>query len=131
MVSGATGRRSVETDDFLQIEIPIPSLDEQAKIVSKIEKQKAIIEGIELIEKNFDFDFENKYHWKKESLSDCCNDLIIGNTPTGKVQSEGDIVYLKVNNLSFDLSLDFTNEYFIDKDVQNNDLKNSRCYPVS
>jgi len=122
-------RMNFKFEDMEAWEIPLPNIDEQAEIVSKIEKQKAIIEGIELIEKNFDFDFENKYHWKKESLSDCCNELIIGNTPTGKIQSEGDVVYLKVNNLSFDLSLDFTNEYFIDKNVQDNDLKNSRCYP--
>lgn len=43
MVSGATGRRSVEVKDFLQLQIPLPPLEIQKEIVEKFEKQKAII----------------------------------------------------------------------------------------
>lgn len=56
MVSGATGRRSVEVDDFLGIEIPLPSKVEQTTIVAQIEKQKAIIEGADLVLKNWEVD---------------------------------------------------------------------------
>lgn len=125
--TGAAQQR-FHQDDFLQFEIPLPTLDEQNAIVAQIEKQKAIIEGAEKIENNFEFEFPNVYEWKREKLSDCCYQLIIGNTPTGKVKSEGEIVYLKVNNLSFDLSLDFKNEYFIDRETHNKDLKGSKCY---
>lgn len=43
-------------DFFLSLEIPIPSTEEQAEIVSKIEKQKAIVEGIDMIQKNWSID---------------------------------------------------------------------------
>ncbi len=56
MVSGATGRRSVEVDDFLGMEIPLPSIEEQTAIVAQIEKQKAIIEGAEKVLKNWSID---------------------------------------------------------------------------
>ncbi len=109
-------------------EIPLPNIDEQTTIVAQIDKQKAIIEGGEKIENNFEFDFTNIYEWRKEKLSECCYELIVGNTPTGKVKNEGEIVYLKVNNLSFDLSLDFKNEYYIDKTTHEKDLKGSKCF---
>lgn len=53
MVSGATGRRSVEVDNFLELQIPLPPLEVQNEIVEKIEKQKQIIEGAERIESSF------------------------------------------------------------------------------
>lgn len=121
-------RMNFKFEDMEAWEIPLPSLDEQNAIVAQIEKQKAIIDGAEKIETNFEFEFPNNYEWKREKLSDCCYQLIIGNTPTGKVKSESEIVYLKVNNLSFDLSLDFKNEYFIDRETHNKDLKGSKCY---
>lgn len=121
-------RMNFKFEDMETWEIPLPSLDEQAAIVAQIEKQKAIIEGAEKIDNNFEFEFPNVYEWKREKLSECCNQLIIGNTPTGKVKSEGEIVYLKVNNLSFDLSLDFKNEYFVDRETHNKDLKGSKCF---
>jgi len=56
MVSGATGRRSVEVSDFLQLLIPLPPLEIQNKVVEKIEKQKEIIEGAGRIENNCSID---------------------------------------------------------------------------
>ncbi len=56
MVSGATGRRSVEVDKFLELQIPLPPLEIQNEIVEKIEKQKQIIEGAERIENGFAMD---------------------------------------------------------------------------
>jgi len=121
-------RMNFKFEDMEAWEIPLPTFDEQAVIVAQIEKQKAIIEGVEKIIGSFDFDFENDYGWKREKLAECCSELIVGNTPTGKVKDEGEIVYLKVNNLSFDLSLDFTNKYFIDEETHYEDLKGSNCY---
>jgi len=123
---GIKGRSKPEFIETL--EIPLPSIDEQTTIIAQIGKQKAIIEGANKIEANFEFEFDNIYEWKREKLADCCFELKIGNTPTGKVKNEGEIVYLKVNNLSFDLSLDFKNEYYIDRETHNKDLKGSKCY---
>lgn len=121
-------RMNFKFEDMAAWKIPLPSLDEQNTIVSEVEKQKAIIEGAKTVFANFDFDFANVYEWTRESLSQCCDQLLTGNTPTGKVKSEGEIVYLKVNNLSFDLSLNFKNEYFIDRETHEKDLKSSKCF---
>jgi restriction endonuclease S subunit len=56
MVSGATGRRSVEVDNFLELQIPLPPLEVQNEIVEKIEKQKQIVEGAERIEEHSNID---------------------------------------------------------------------------
>lgn len=45
---------------LLSLEIPFPSLDEQTAIVAQIEKQKAIIEGADLVLKNWSIDI-SKY----------------------------------------------------------------------
>lgn len=49
-------RMNFKFEDMEAWEIPMPSTDEQAEIVSKIEKQKAIIEGIDMIQKNWSID---------------------------------------------------------------------------
>jgi len=43
-------------DFLLSLEIPLPSIDEQNAIVTQIEKQKAIIEGADLVLKNWEID---------------------------------------------------------------------------
>jgi len=43
-------------DFFKSLEIPLPSLDEQNAMVAQIEKQKAIIEGADLVLKNWEVD---------------------------------------------------------------------------
>jgi len=121
-------RMNFKFEDMETWEVPLPPIEEQIFIVEQIEKQKNIIDGAKRIEKSFEFEFPNIYEWKREQFSECCKELIIGNTPTGQVQSKGDIVYLKVNNLSFDLSLDFKNKYYISKEVHNKNLKGSKCY---
>ncbi len=72
---GIKGRSKPEFIEIL--EIPLPSLDEQADIVSQIEKQKAIIEGADLVLKNWEPDFSfsnyNKDTWKEISVGDVCS----------------------------------------------------------
>jgi type I restriction-modification system DNA methylase subunit/restriction endonuclease S subunit len=129
MVSGATGRRSVEVDDFLGMEIPIPTLEEQNIIVTQLEKQKAIIEGADKVIKNWEVDFQFPDSFELVKLKDVCEKIFTGNTPSGKVKGEGEIQFLKVNNLSFHLSINNDVQYFIDRDVLEHDMKNHICYP--
>ncbi len=64
------GIKNEQGADFLQsLEIPLPSPDEQNAIVAQIEKQKAIIEGAEMIEKNWSVDDFLKFMSSEESLS--------------------------------------------------------------
>jgi type I restriction-modification system DNA methylase subunit/restriction endonuclease S subunit len=49
-------RMNFKFEDMEAWEIPLPSLDEQNAIVAQIEKQKAIIEGADLVLKNWEVD---------------------------------------------------------------------------
>lgn len=53
-------RMNFKFEDMEAWEIPLPNIDEQAEIVSKIEKQKAIIEGIEKILGNWTVKYSNE-----------------------------------------------------------------------
>jgi type I restriction-modification system DNA methylase subunit/restriction endonuclease S subunit len=122
-------RMNFKFEDMEAWEIPLPSLDEQNAIVVQIEKQKAIIDGAEKIISSTDIDFDVSYEWGKVKLKDVCDKIFTGNTPSNKVKDQGDIPFLKINNLAFDLSLNIDKSFFIDKDVLENEMKNFKCYP--
>ena len=129
MIGAAGRRRSIPKDIFLDIQIPLPPLEVQNEIVEQIEKQKQIIEGAERIEGCLQFDFIEDESWDKITIDMLCNEVIVGGTPKDKEFEIGEIVYLKVNNLGFDLNINFNNEYFISKEIHNSELKRSQCYP--
>lgn len=116
--------------DFIEtLQIPLPPLEIQNEIVEKIERQKEIINGAEKIEKSITFEIEIDSQWEKHSLNDLCIEIIVGGTPKEKDFENGSIIYLKVNSLGFNLTLNFNNEYFIDDAIHDKELKRSRCYP--
>lgn len=80
---------------LLSLEIPLPSLDEQNAIVAQIEKLKAIIEGAEKIDKNFDFEIPESQD--KRTLNTFIKDSLYGLSV--KLQSEGKYPVLRMNNL--------------------------------
>jgi len=80
---------------LLSLEIPLPSLDEQTAIVAQIEKQKAIIEGAEKIDKNFEF--EIPVSQDKRTLNTFIKDSLYGLSV--KLNSEGKYPVLRMNNL--------------------------------
>ena len=80
MVSGATGRRSVEVNAFLELLIPLPPLEVQNEIVEKIEKQKQIIKGAENIKESFQISFPSIAETVK--LKDIAERIGTGSTPS-------------------------------------------------
>ena len=101
MVSGATGRRSVEVDDFLGMEIPLPSIDEQTAIVAQIEKQKAIIEGAEKIVKNASNTFSDE-NFTRRPIGDFAKVLGGYSFPSAEVsdaKSENQIPLIKIGSV--------------------------------
>lgn len=62
-------RMNFKFEDMEAWEIPLPSLDEQNAIVAQIEKQKAIIEGADLVLKNWEIE-EISYDFNEYYLSD-------------------------------------------------------------
>jgi len=76
-------------------EIPLPTIDEQFAIVNQIEKQKAIIKGTEIIEKNFEFEIPESQD--KRTLYTFIKDSLYGLSIT--LQSEGKYPVLRMSNL--------------------------------
>jgi restriction endonuclease S subunit len=126
--TGAAQQR-FHQDDFLEFEVSLPDAEEQASIVAQIEKQRMIIEGIDKVLDNWEIDFHISKEWERKKLNDVCNKIFTGNTPSNKVTDEGEIQFLKVNNLSFNLSLNKDKEFFISEAVLENEMKNLMCYP--
>lgn len=70
-------RMNMKFEDMEAWEIPLPSLDEQNAIIAQIEKQKAIVEGADLVLKNWQADFSFKQfkqdNWKEKSVGEVCS----------------------------------------------------------
>lgn len=69
----ATGRENYKVDDILNLQIPLPPLEIQQKIVEKIERQKGIVEGVDKILESWKInihDITKKY--KKDRISSFC-----------------------------------------------------------
>jgi type I restriction-modification system DNA methylase subunit len=127
MVSGATGRRSVEVDDFLGMEIPLPSLDEQNAIVAQIEKQKAIIEGAAKVVSNWSVDFDsysNEFEFSQKPISELIIDSLYGSSEKAEYQEDGYSV-LRIGNIGFcDFKLtDIKKSVLSEKDFKKYELK--------
>lgn len=69
-------RMNFKFEDMEAWEIPLPSLDEQNAIVAQIEKQKAIIEGADLVLKNWELQ-EIKIEGNEKQVSDLISEKIV------------------------------------------------------
>ena len=98
MVSGATGRRSVEISDFLELQIPLPPLEIQNEIVEKIERQKQIIEGVGKIENSWQI--ENKSDFDKVEIGTLVKKSMYGTSKKADHQEIGYPV-LRIGNIGF------------------------------
>ena len=69
-------RMNFKFEDMGAWEIPLPSLDEQNAIVKRIEKQKAIIEGADLVLKNWEIQ-EVKIEGNEKQISDLISERVV------------------------------------------------------
>jgi restriction endonuclease S subunit len=122
-------RMDFKIESMQEWQVPIPPIEIQSEIVEKIEKQNQVIKGAQNIEDSLTFEIIEDTTWNKATLDSLCKDILVGGTPKEKEFENGNIAYLKVNNLSFDFSLNFNNKYFINDYVHNKELKRSQCYP--
>ncbi len=173
---GSTGRNQIKKGTFYAIEVPLPTLDEQRRLVARIEALavkiseakrlrdeannylsvlhtsvlKAACEGrlethnvndvsmrdyfinigqTPLITSNLP-SLPNGWCWAR--AEDVCGFITKGTTPSADklFGDSGDIPFIKVYNLTFDGSLDFSiNPTFVSEETHNGELARSRLIP--
>ncbi len=109
--------------DFIEtLEIPLPSIEEQTIIVNQIEKQKAIILGVDLILKNAEIDNSLFISSNLVLLSDVCQIITDGTHQTPTYVDKG-IHFLSATNVSDEFGpIDFSDVMYISLN-EHNDLK--------
>lgn len=98
-------RMNFKFEDMEAWEIPLPSIDEQTVVVAQIEKQKAIIEGADLVLSNFEIEDKFFQFDKKDELGVIC-DVRDGTHDSPQQFDEGIpfITSKNLNNGNLDLS---------------------------
>jgi len=85
------GQPHVYPNDLANIQIPLPPLPVQQELVTRLDKQQAIIEQCNAMEKAIleagidDSIFEGDWEWVE--LESLCNDILSGGTPSTKVEA--------------------------------------------
>ena len=146
-MTGAVGLRRVSKQFLENYILPVPTLQEQKAIVTKIEELFSELDAgrrqLEVVKKQLityrqsvlKFAYEGKFTKTKfvESKTGNIVDIINnGYTPSREFLSEdfGDIPFIKVYNLNFNGTLNFKkNPTFIPKDIHKKQLKRSICLP--
>lgn len=136
-VHGST-MKHITKGDFDNIDVLLPSLDEQKKIAKILDKADEIRAKKKLANDKLDEFLKSTYidlfaeNTKKVKLEELCYFITKGTTPKAQDMSQdsGDIPYIKVYNLRFDTRLDFTiNPTFVTKESHKNFLARSVVYP--
>lgn len=143
LVTG-TAQPQVTINNAVELEIPLPPLKTQQLIVSKIEELFSELDkGIENLKtakqqlKTYrqavlKWAFEKPIESIPVKLMDVCYFITKGTTPSkdSLYFLKGEIPFLKVYNLTFDGTLDFSKDpTYVSKETHNNFLKRSIVYP--
>ena len=150
-----TTQKFIPLNNLRNLPIPLPPLNEQKRIadrldqlLTRIDKTKAHLDRIPPLLKRFrqsvlaaatsgkltaDWREEkSEPDWLVANAEDVCEWITKGTTPSKDKMYElvGEIPYIKVYNLCFDGSLDFTiNPTFIDRNTHEVVLKRSKIFP--
>lgn len=123
-------RMNFKFEDMEAWEIPLPSLNEQNAIVAQIEKQKAIIEGADLVLKNNEFNL-SELNYPFQPLTAICENWDGKRRPVSENERiKGDIPYYGASGI-----IDYIQDYIIDDDIllvseDGANLK-ARVYPIA
>lgn len=140
-LGSGTTFKEISAKKFAQVEVVIPGLSEQERIVAKIEELFSQLDnGVETLKKAkqqlavyrqavLKEAFEGE--WELSKAEDVCYFITKGTTPPkSKQYSCGEIPFVKVYNLTFNSSLDFSIEpTFIDRSTHTGFLSRSIVFP--
>lgn len=127
---------------FSKIKVKIPSLQEQERIVSKIEESlSALDNAVETLNKTKEqlavyrqavLKKEFSGDWSFDKAENLCEFITKGTTPkkSEMFSGNGEIPFIKVYNLTFDNSLDFTiDPTYVSKETHEGFLVRSKVLP--
>ncbi len=118
-VKGTTNYSAIRGSDFLEIAIPLPSLDEQTAIVAQIEKQNAMIEGAVKILENWEVDEKVFSDLPFVELDKHLLFVSSGSTPLGGaniyVQEDG-VLFIRSQNILINKT-DFSDAVLIPREI--------------
>jgi type I restriction enzyme S subunit len=134
---------SLAKTDLLKIEMPVPSLDEQEKIVNRIEELFSELDSaVETLKKTKEQlavyrqsvlkDAFEGAEGKSTRLDDLCEFITKGTTPPKNTMNAAasSVPFIKVYNLTFDLKLDFSiDPTFVDEKTHQTFLARSKVLP--
>lgn len=128
-------RMNFKFEDMEAWEIPLPNIDEQAELVSKIEKQKAIIEGADLVLKNWQVPvdvFNNPDGKTAYIMSDVCK-FTGGSQPAKEIfihePKDGYIRLVQIRDFKSDAFITYVPEDSVTKFFEKDDIMIARYGP--
>jgi type I restriction enzyme M protein len=91
---------SLNLTDIKEIEIPVPSLDVQLKLINELDSYQKIIDGFNLISENYKPIFDIDESWRLTNLLELSNNIISGHNFDSKdFKKKSDIKVLKITNV--------------------------------
>jgi type I restriction-modification system DNA methylase subunit/restriction endonuclease S subunit len=111
-------RMNFKFEDMEAWEIPLPSLDEQKAIVAQIEKQKAIIEGADLVLKNNEIIIPNKSDYYSDSIEnyvELVQGLAINSKTDHLFVNHGNLPLLRIADMRTDIYTQYIDEEKVSK----------------
>ncbi len=115
---------SLRRTDIMKIDIPVPPMSEQERIVAELdllngvlEKQKAQLKELDTLAQSIFYDMfgdpiENPKGWGVKTIGDICRSVSYGTS--AKASSTGRYKYLRMNNITYGGELDQTDLKYID-----------------
>ena len=144
----------IRLGNLQEFPIPLPPLAEQQRIVERIETLFAKLdEAKEKLQNTLDT-FETRKaailhkaftgeltanwrqqhgftmdSWEEKKLSDVCEKIVCGKTPSGYINADGEIPFLKVYNIVNNRIAFYSKPQYISKNIHENKLKSSILKP--
>ncbi|MCP1224851.1 N-6 DNA methylase [Sebaldella sp. S0638] len=113
-------RDTLKFSDLCEIEIPLPSIQEQKMIVSEINNCAQIIDASVSIVKNYKPFLEIKPDWEIYKLDEIC-DFEYGYTDTSN--TDGNVRYIRITDIDFDGTLKKEESKYIRSNNKNEKFK--------
>jgi type I restriction enzyme M protein len=101
--------------ELVRIEIPLPPLGEQERIVAELDDYRRIIESAGEILSNYKATIRLAPEWPTLSLGEACERIMDGTHFSPKSRSEGDYLYVTAKNIK-EMNLDLTGVTYVSKE---------------